>query len=82
MNLWTHLRRWKGTLPYAGGMLDQPEHVMRRLDVIGDLVDEHERDENKLRKQRIDNAAFIQQQQMAGGLRMGQGPRVVFRGKE
>lgn len=60
MRLYSRVKRWQA-LPNGGGVLDQDEWVMRRLDLVAGIIDEHERKEAKLAEMRRKNAETLAQ---------------------
>jgi hypothetical protein len=55
LTLYRRVKRWKA-LPAEGGLLDQEERIMRKLDLIDSLVDEDMERKRKLAeaRQRLD----------------------------
>ena len=51
LNLYRRVKRWKA-LPAEGGLLEQDERVMRKLDMIDSLVEEHYERKRKLAEAR------------------------------
>ncbi len=59
LRLYKRVKRWR-SLPEDGGILDQEERTMRQLDLIADLVQEHEEERAKVEKARRENQATME----------------------